>query len=281
MAKSLKLNLFWRELILFGLTQILGIIAARRYLSVLGDSALAAPDISFKFTSTDFIFSALAISFFLWAILKRSQASRMVFKIFFWVVLIGGAQIVLSAWFSPLSSLLIIGLLMALMVKARSILVQNFLVLLAIAGVGLVLGLSITPLMAVWVLLIFSFYDIIAVYVTKHMVKMAQGMAEAGAVFGFIIPMEWSGFHEHVSKIKKEKMMILGSGDIALPLILATSLMRVSIAHSWVTTLFAMGGLFITHLLFVSQRQRRPMAALPPIAMMAIVGYLVALILPL
>jgi hypothetical protein len=42
---------------------------------------------------------------------------------------------------------------------------------------------------------------------------------------------------------------------------------------------FSIGGLGITHWLFTSQRRKAAMAALPPIAMAAIVGYVVAILL--
>jgi len=45
-----------------------------------------------------------------------------------------------------------------------------------------------------------------------------------------------------------------------------------------ITSLFSLIGLFITHLIFVNQKSRRPMAALPPIATLTIIGYLVSLI---
>ena len=70
--------------------------------------------------------------------------------------------------------------------------------------------------------------------------------------------------------------MILGSGDVILPLLLAASLVRISVSQAAVVVVFACLGLLITNLLFTSQKTRRPMAALPPIAAMSIIGYLVA-----
>ena len=75
--------------------------------------------------------------------------------------------------------------------------------------------------------------------------------------------------------------MILGSGDIGLPLMFAASLVSTSLWAAVVVALFSVIGLFVTHVLFLNQQQRRPMAALPPIATMAIIGYLVALMLNL
>ena len=70
--------------------------------------------------------------------------------------------------------------------------------------------------------------------------------------------------------------MILGSGDIGLPVVLASSVARYSLNAAIIVAVFSLAGLFFTHLIFVNQRERKPMAALPPIATMSIVGYLVA-----
>lgn len=279
LIRNLKINLWLKELLLFGATQVLGVAVAKRYLFGLAEFS-DIPAISFRFGITDFVISAAIIGLFVWATIRRDKAGRIIYRLFFFLVIMGGGQIIFSAFFSPLITLWLTVLLIVAMITVKQVMAQNVLVMMAIAGVGLVIGLSVTPLMAVWALLILSFYDILAVYVTKHMVRLAEGMVEAGAVFGFIIPMQFSGWRESVRQVKPgDKFMILGSGDIALPLILAVSLVRISMVQAWTVAIFSMAGLFCTHLLFVNQKQRRPMAALPPIAMMAIVGYLVALIL--
>ena len=131
--------------------------------------------------------------------------------------------------------------------------------------------------MAVWILAILSVYDIIAVYWTKHMVKMAEGMIASHAIFGFIIPAKFSGFKEKISAVRPgENFMILGSGDIALPLVLVVSVARVSFLQAIIVAGFSILGLLAMHLIFVNQKQRRPMAALPPIAALSIIGYLVS-----
>jgi presenilin-like A22 family membrane protease len=276
--KNLKINLWLKELVLFGMTQLLGIVVAQRYLFGLTDSPLSSPAVSFQLSPLEIIFSAILAGFFIWAVIKRTRIGQLVFRLFFFLVIIGGTQIIFSAFFSPIFSLALTILLVTGMVWGRGIMLQNFAVMLAIAGIGLVLGLSLTPLMAVWALLILSFYDIFAVYVSKHMVKMAEGMVASGAIFGFIIPTKFSGFKEKIEHVKPgDHFMILGSGDIALPLVLAVAVLKISLAHALVVAIFSLIGLFVTHLLFVTQKQRRPMAALPPIAMMSIVGYLVSI----
>ena len=73
--------------------------------------------------------------------------------------------------------------------------------------------------------------------------------------------------------------MILGSGDIGLPVVLASSVAGYSLDDAIIVAIFSLAGLFLTHLIFVNQRERKPMAALPPIATMSIIGYLVSLLM--
>jgi presenilin-like A22 family membrane protease len=159
-------------------------------------------------------------------------------------------------------------LLLAFLFLLRSIFLQNIAISMSIAGLGGVFGWSFSPTTAVILLVTFSVYDIIAVYKTKHMVKMAQNMVESGAVFGLII----------TSK-KPRDLVILGSGDILLPLILASSVATTSVIDALTVSAFAAVGLFVTHLIFSNQKTRKPMAALPPIATLAVIGYLVAVLL--
>lgn len=145
------------------------------------------------------------------------------------------------------------------------------------AGIGAVIGLSFTPETVIILLVALSFYDIIAVYKTKHMVALAENMIKSRAIFGFVIPIAPSGFGEKMVRVVPgEQFMILGSGDVILPLLLSSSLVRVSLTASIIVAAFSAAGLFLMHLIFINQKIRRPMAALPPIALTAILGYLVA-----
>ena len=104
----------------------------------------------------------------------------------------------------------------------------------------------------------------------------------SGAPFGFIVPSEGASFfkprHEAQARIG-EQYMILGSGDVGLPLILACSLVGLYVSEAVIVGIFSLFGLFLTHLIFVNQEVRKPMAALPPIATAAIIGYLVSQLL--
>jgi presenilin-like A22 family membrane protease len=139
------------------------------------------------------------------------------------------------------------------------------------------LGLSITPLVALVLLAGLSVYDIVSVYRTRHMVALANRMIASGSVFGFLVPARLSGFLMRRSDaLNARSVMVLGSGDIGLPLVLATSALSQSIGAAILVAVFALVGVMLMHWLFVHQDRPRPMAALPPIAMAAILGYATA-----
>ncbi|TSC74305.1 MAG: hypothetical protein G01um101444_331 [Parcubacteria group bacterium Gr01-1014_44] len=270
--------LFVNEAFLFGAVQALGLWVAWRFLNNPGLSQLI-PDASasFRFTPADFLILAVFVFLFIFLAIKKNKASRFFFRGFLWLIIFSGAQIVFSLFLAPLLALLASLAVVVAMAAVPRVAVLNMAVVFGLAGLGAVLGLSLSPMMAVWILAVLSVYDIVAVYITKHMVKMAEGMIASRAIFGFIIPSKFSGFFEKISAVRPgEDFMILGSGDIALPLVLVVSVARVSFLQAFIVAGFSLLGLLATHLIFVNQKVRRPMAALPPIAALSIIGYLVA-----
>lgn len=275
---KLARSLFVKEAILFGAVQLLGLWTAFRFLTDPKLSYLV-PDASMDWSlnlPNLFVLAAFVLIFIFLA-RKKGRASRLFFKIFLSLVVFSGAQIIFSLFFRPMISFLVSAGVVVAMAAIPRVIILNIAVILGLAGVGSVIGLTLTPIVTVWILAILSVYDIIAVYLTKHMVKMAEGMVASRAIFGFIIPAKLSGFKEKIMAVQPgENFMILGSGDIILPLLLTVSVARASFWQAVVVAVFSLLGLLLTHLIFVNQTTRRPMAALPPIAALSIIGYLIA-----
>jgi len=261
---------------LFGATIIIGLAAAYRYAIQLSSAPIIqAPTFSFG----QMVFLAAAISFFVLA--AKGRWGKYVIWTFFVIVIWSGVQ-VLSDIFIRSSLGIFSGILvLTLFFSWRSVLMHDLTMILALAGIGATIGTAITPTVGIIALIALSFYDIIAVYRTRHMVRLAEGMLKAGAVSGFIIPQDTKGFLTDRRLARPhfgDKFMILGSGDVVFPLIFAASLMRQSLAEAVIVGTFSVIGLLLTHLLFVGQEKRRAMAALPPIATMCLIGYLIALL---
>jgi len=272
------LQLFIKEVALFGLTLALGIYTAYRYSL---DSVGIVQEGIIRFTFTDLVVLLILFSA-IFFISRRKKIARFSFKFFLILIVFSGTQVVLGT-FLPFPWDLITAVLFTLIFATGvNVLVHDFGIIFGIAGIAAVFGLSISIEFGLILLVVLSLYDIVAVYVTKHMVTMARSMVESGAVFGFLIPFEFKGFFYGKDEAKAgigDNFMILGSGDIGLPLIFAVSLIKASLISAIITAGFSLLGLFITHLLFINQGQRRAMAALPPIATMTIIGYLITVVI--
>ncbi|MCZ2845672.1 MAG: presenilin family intramembrane aspartyl protease, partial [Candidatus Bathyarchaeota archaeon] len=123
-------------------------------------------------------------------------------------------------------------------------------------------------------------YDFIAVYKTKHMVKMAKSMIESRAILGIVIPKKFIDFKKRLQDVEiggdKKDCLILGSGDIIFPLILSASLLPQGIVKSGIILIFSIVGLFFGFILFL-KLGKKPMPALPPLALSSIIGYAIAI----
>lgn len=138
------------------------------------------------------------------------------------------------------------------------------------------MGSVFDPVVIAGLLIIFSVYDFIAVYKTKHMVKMATEMIKTKAIMGLVIPFNFSDLLDNLEDKEKKEFMVLGGGDLAFPLFLISSVtLRYGIKEALLIVAFSGIGLFLSFYLFIIQKTRKPIPALPPIALMAIIAYLI------
>ncbi len=265
---------------MFASTMAVGLFVAYRYLSAeSGSPVVQIP----SFSLSDIIYFLIIVVFILLA-MRSGRLAKIVLWLFLIIMVFSGAEIVFGLYLPFPWEVVASLVLLAVFFILRNVFIHDVAVILALAGIGGILGMSITPSLGVAVLIALSFYDIIAVYKTRHMVRMAQGMISSGAIFGFIIPQENKSFFEkkhHAQAQIGEQFMVLGSGDIGLPLVFASSLVRQSLSEAIFVGAFSVLGVFLTHLLFTNQTKRQAMAALPPIATMCLIGYLIALLLNL
>jgi len=269
-------KIFFWEAFLFSLTLGLGIISSLRMIQLEQAGVITpAPPVSLW----QFILSfslVLLIVFLVIKFVKFRQGKRVLFKFLFIFVMGLGGLIFLEIWFGTLLALIFISILIIFWFKQRSILLHNLLLILGISGAGTFLGLSLKPIVVVFLLIIFSIYDVIAVYKTKHMIKMAKEMIAAGAIPGIILPPKISELQASLKDVKVGgRFLILGGGDIVFPLLLVTSLVPYRILDSLIVAIFATLGLLVSFWIFVSQKTRKPIPALPPIALFSILGYLI------
>jgi presenilin-like A22 family membrane protease len=266
-------KVFIIEAFLFFLTLGLGIVASFQINKVLKVEKLEIQKISFFQFILYFLFGTLLIFLFV-RFFKYGKQKRAIFKTFFILTVFWGGMLLLSIWIGDVFALIFMTFLLFWWWKWPSIFIQDLCMILAMAGAGSVLGLTFTPEIIVILLIFFSVYDFIAVYKTKHMVEMAEEMIKSRAILGLVIPPDLASFKQNLKQVKPGgRFMVLGGGDVIFPLLLCSSLVSSGILNSLIVALFSLIGLFSGFLFFISQKQKKAIPALPPIALFSIIGY--------
>ena len=207
---------------------------------------------------------------------------KLMFEVFFSGAIIFGAQGPLGIIFTKFNAFLIAIVIVAVRFIYPRIWTQNFAIIIGVAGIAVGLGMSVEPLMALIILILLSIYDIIAVYKTRHMIKLFKGMAKRGAVLALVIPksfFQWRYKFEIINSKNKNEFIFLGTGDLALPLFFAISALSSGIEFSLFIIFGAVLGFIANHLIFITQKKRKPIPALPAIAFFSILGYVIGFLI--
>ena len=280
---------FWKVFLieggLFLLTSILAVVGAFELNKLTKAKEVYLPNTSLQ----DFLFSFIFVTFFvlLFVLYKNKKINKfkeLIYKGIFVFVVFWGGMTILDLFFPVYAAILIMGILLMLWLKFSLVWVHDVLMFLGLAGAASFFGLSFTPSVVVALLLIFSIYDFIAVYKTKHMILMAKEMIDKKVILGFIIPKDFNYFKAELKEIKTGgNFMILGGGDVVFPSLLAVSIIPFGFINALLIVLFSLVGLFFTYYLFITQKSKEgspePIPALPPIALCAIIGYFITLLL--
>ena len=142
---------------------------------------------------------------------------------------------------------------------------KNLAAVLATAGVGVIFGISLSPLPVILFLLFLSVYDYISVFKTKHMVEMAEFIVKKDLAFTVTAKEIIDG---------KERRIDLGTGDLIAPVILEVS----TLAYMpFSATIFVFIGAVasLAVFLFLVWKKKLVLPALPPL----VFGMLVFLLL--
>ncbi len=293
--KNLKLNIFFQSAGIFIITAGLSLATASSMITgkvsytsepvksvYVPPTPTHAPPFNpiqmelFQFL-VSFLIATVLMLFFL-----KAFKGKFLFQVLFGGLVIFGAQgplgLIVSPWLAFLLSFGIVGLRFAL----PRIWTQNLAIILAVAGIAASMGLSVEPSLVILILIFLSIYDIIAIYKTRHMVKLFKGIAKRGIYLALVVPNKISEWKNEFKNLDKNKSCIfIGTGDLALPLFFAVSALPMGMSYSIAIIAGTIIGLFADHLFFVTQKKKAAIPALPFIAFFAILGYAVNLVLNL
>lgn len=274
LSHNLNLKIFLEEIISFSMIGIISIFSvAKIYESRLFLDAAASTISWWQFLLAFGIGTAVILG------LIRIIHGGLFLRIFFLLALFSGTLITLSIFLGNIWAFIFSSLLIVFYIFYPYVWFHNIILILTLPGIASMLGSSLSPKTTIFLLIFMSIYDYVAVYRTKHMIKMAKAMVAGRAIFAMIYPQHLHGFKARIRDAHPgEGFMMLGSGDFVFPIIMATSAYAVSAGAAWTVFIFSLFGLLLMHLIFMFQKVRRPMPALPPLAAFAIIGFFIAII---
>lgn len=205
----------------------------------------------------------------------RAFKKPIVFESLFALSVLAGAWFLADIFFSPGIALLLGSAIILLRFVWKSVFAVNAVLAIGIAGIAASLALEMSPVAMLALLTVLSFYDIVAVYRTKHMVKLFRDLSSHGVIFAFTLtPLSPRTLLSAPSP--EQRGMLLGTGDVALPVMLAIAALRTGPVQAVATLAGASLGFALMFMLFLAQSRRAPIPALPPIALGASLAYIVS-----
>jgi len=142
---------------------------------------------------------------------------------------------------------------------------KNPAAILATAGVGVVFGISMGVLPVLLFLALLSIYDFLSVFVTRHMVEIANYIIAKDLAFTVTAK-------EVEPRTKEVKRIDLGTGDLIAPVMMEVSILP----YSPLAALFVMIGSVSAMALFLTLvwKKKLVLPALPPIVLGMVAGLL-------
>lgn len=275
MTRQQKLILFLQGVVLYILAGGLTIFGGVRILprvNILPQVSTRTPGL------LDITISASIILFVILLTLEIKWV-RYPLRFIFFLTVFFGLSLFLNIFLPLFFSIFIAAYLVTLyFILARPIF-HNLVMLCSLVGVAIAVGLAASPIIIFILLLVFSLYDIVAVFITKHMIKMARGFFKIGLLPGFLLSLNpRSQFETGRGAPSGDKCSFLGSGDVVLPLLFVASLVNVKLIYAVGAGIGNILGFAI--LVFILWgRKREPLPALPPIVFGEVIGVLISYLL--
>ncbi|USN45648.1 MAG: hypothetical protein H6502_00765 [Candidatus Woesearchaeota archaeon] len=189
--------------------------------------------------------------------------------------------------FMPYPAAYMIGLVLALLkVLRKQPLIHNITEVLVYSGIAFLVAPLLPVMYSIILLVIISFYDMYAVWKSKHMITLAKFTSQSQLFAGLAIPsyQEKKGkktlsTHAKKNMLETGNVAVLGGGDVVFPLLFSGSVMNwlllsdvskaVAVSYTLLITVCATIAL---SLLFYVSKKGKFYPAMPPITAGCLVG---------
>ncbi|MFH1588349.1 MAG: presenilin family intramembrane aspartyl protease [Candidatus Diapherotrites archaeon] len=195
--------------------------------------------------------------------------SGILFKIFESLAIFG-ASILVFYTFTQTIFVFVFALLLVLVriVFSKNIWLRNLSSVIATAGAGALMGVSLGILPVIVFMVLLAIYDFIAVFKTKHMITLANAIKKKNLSFTYALP-------------TKEHQFELGTGDLVIPLVFSTSILKANKALMNFPEYFFPSAIILTvsfigliaTIYFVSKKPGKALPALPLQVMLMVLVY--------
>lgn len=267
MRRPFRLQLLAYTLVLFAAAQGLALFVAEQLAHIRPPETVGISDGAAVAYFLIFFFAVTLFFLILFHIYKGNAIYRSIFIAIVFAGLLKLFELVFPTALSAIVAVIfILGLFLLPVVW-----VHDLIVLFAGAGIGAVFGLQFHWTFAMILLVILSVYDALAVFVTKHMITLAHELIKRSCTFALIIPEHAAQFRASLMAIHPGSgFLVLGGGDIVLPMFLTASAYAARPAAGWYAIVGMCIGVALNHIWLTSSRV--PLPALPLISAGGILG---------
>ncbi len=256
---------------------------------------LERPEVENQSTSFIYITIAIFIGTFLVLLLIRFN-KPLIWKLWFFVTVWLTLSIAFAAFINAFVAGILALIISILKLYKPNIIIQNLSELFIYGGLAAIFVPIINLFAAVMLLIVMSIYDFIAVFKTKHMIKMATFQSNSKVFAGFLIPYEKGKISTQYKPIqapdKKPRKLssgksvaVLGGGDVGFTLIFAGVAMKnlmlqetilIGFLKTLIIPLFVSLALLI---LLLKGQKNKFYPAMPFLSLGCFLGYLVVLLI--
>lgn len=270
--------LYWGSLILV-LSQAITFPVAYQTKHFVETGQVSLPEVSLVLPLIYF-FGAVIVMGVVLLLLPISKL-RLVFRTIF-VLLFAWGMFVVLGFSLPVvaASLIAVGVAVLWFFRPR-VWLHDLLLIITLAGMGSVFGFMLAPWIALSLMVVISIYDILAVRF-GYMMWMAKKLSQLETLPAFIIPKDMAGWNRDLREMKltedestEREFSVLGGGDIGFPLLLIVAVFSAyGLTNALSMAGFSLLGLIAVYWIQAVFLKGKPMAALPPITFVCLVGFL-------